>query len=69
MTLKKYNLCPKWSVKCISVNNGTDKQEILQNQFTAYVMRAIRNKRITLSAAASALMFMRPSEGIQSIII
>ena len=27
-------------------NNGTDKQEILQNQFTAYVMRAIRNKRI-----------------------
>jgi RNA polymerase sigma factor (sigma-70 family) len=27
-------------------NNGTDKQEILQNQFTAYVKRAIRNKRI-----------------------
>ena len=29
-----------------SRNNGTDVQEILQNQFTAYVKRAIRNKRI-----------------------
>ena len=27
-------------------NNGTDEQEILKNQFTAYVKRAIRNKRI-----------------------
>ena len=27
-------------------NNGVDEQEILQNQFTAYVKRAIRNKRI-----------------------
>lgn len=27
-------------------NSGTDEQEILQNQFTAYVKRAIHNKRL-----------------------
>ena len=27
-------------------NSGTDEQEILQNQFTAYVKRAVHNKRL-----------------------
>lgn len=27
-------------------NNGIDEQEILQNQFTAYVKRAVHNKRL-----------------------
>lgn len=27
-------------------NSGTDEQEILQNQFTAYVKRAIQNRRL-----------------------
>lgn len=61
-------------------NNGFDDHEILQNQFTAYVKRAVRNRRVRFlqnenkgkqmetSLAELELYIFDPHDGIMAII-